>query len=620
MTLSLFVAASIASPCVLLRGRCLRRWFALYAGGWLFFGLLAAIARPLQVNVDPRLAFVFFGVAVVASLWVFVAFNAPPDIRWSANRAAAVTAIFYVVIVALMMRTPIDGDEPYYLLLTESIVHDGDLDLSNQYRDLAHSATGRRDLVPQLGDPVGPQGERYSRHEPLLALLMVPGHRAGRLPGALATIALFGVLLARSTVRLFEDEGIDDATTRALFPLIAFGPPIVFYAARIWPEVPAAFCFVEAVRGVRQRRAWRWIPALLALVLLKLRFVLVAVVLVARGLRNWKQGLIAAAILAIVVAAGSATSVHTWRELIPGSPQAMLRGFFGLLLDGAAGILFQAPVYAFGVIAAARWRAMPGAFRVGMSSSVIYLLYLVPRWEWHGGWSPPLRYIVVFMPILALGVAALWHRIAAASIVMAIAWTIGVVVHGLAYPWRLFHIENGENIVGETLSTIWHSDFSRLFPSFIRLNFAAIVAAVLAVAALILFRSGKTVSLAAVAIIIAAALVAGRRPGNRIEFEDAQVIHRGGELYPHEFQVQRFAYHGGWIVHPGDSLSFLARSGPSILQYAAASPSMIQLDRDAYPLPATSGYGSVRVHLAHGGRVELRCLTGIVNLDRMDHE
>ena len=51
------------------------------------------------------------------------------------------------------MRSVIDGDEPFYLLITESIVKDHDLDLANQYRDLAHSETGRPDLVPQLGDP-----------------------------------------------------------------------------------------------------------------------------------------------------------------------------------------------------------------------------------------------------------------------------------------------------------------------------------------------------------------------------------------------------------------------------------------------------------------------------------
>ena len=46
-----------------------RRWLAMFAGAWLLFGLLAAIARPLQVKVDPRLAFVILGLALVWSLF-----------------------------------------------------------------------------------------------------------------------------------------------------------------------------------------------------------------------------------------------------------------------------------------------------------------------------------------------------------------------------------------------------------------------------------------------------------------------------------------------------------------------------------------------------------------------
>ena len=105
-----------------------------------------------------------------------------------------------------------------------------------------------------------------------------------------------------------------------------------------------------------------------------------------------------------------------------------------------------------------------------------------------------------------------------------------------------------------------------------------------------------------------------------IAFEDAHVIHRGGELYPPEFQVQRFAYRGGWIVKQGDSLSFLAREGPSKLQYSAGATSMIQIGRDAYVLPATRGYGAIEVNIPRTGRVEIRCLSGAANLDRMDHE
>ncbi|HYS56073.1 MAG TPA: hypothetical protein VER58_20130 [Thermoanaerobaculia bacterium] len=620
MTLALFIAVSIASPFLLLRGDALRRWFAIFLGAWMLLGALALFIRPFQIQIDPYLAVVTFGVCVTAAFFALVALSDPIDVRWSANRAAIVAALFYAVAILLMLRTPIDGDEPYYLLETESMVRDRDLDLSNQYRDLRHSATGRTDLGPQLGDPVGRHGQQYSRHEPFLAVLMIPGYLMGRLPGAIAVIAVFGALLARSTIRLFEDEGIGDATTRAMFPFLALGPPMVFYAARIWPEVPAAFCFVEAIRGIRQQRATRWMPALLALVLLKLRFGLVAVILIVRAFRRRWHAAIAIAILALPTAMVAFTSgnVHRWAELVPGSPAAMARGLFGLLLDGAAGLLFQAPIYIFGVIALTRWRTMPPAFRLGVSSSALYLLYLVPRLEWHGGWSPPLRYIVFLVPLLGLGTAALWDRISSQAITACAAWTLALVAHGMAYPWRLFHIQNGENAVGETLSAIWHSDFSRLFPSFIRLNLAAIVASIVAIIVILISSRFRLTWL--LPILIALGFVFGRRAGDRIEFEDAHVIHRGGELYPPEFQVQRFAYRGGWIVKPGDTLSFLARAGTSRLQYSAGASSMIQIGRDAYLLPATRGYGAVQVNVPRTGRIELRCLAGTVTLDRMDHE
>ena len=270
MTLLPLAVVSVAAALLLLRGRALWRWAACEAAAWLLFALLIALARPLGITVEPRLAVYTFGVLKLAMLFAFVAFAG--DVRWSATRAAVVALLVYILVIFAMLPFPIDGDEPFYLLMTESMVKDHDLNLANQYRDLAHSATHRLDLTPQFGDRTGPHGESYSRLEPFLALLMVPGFALAGLSGALLTIALFGALLVRSTIRLFEDEGISDATARQLFPLIAFGPPIVFYATRIWPEVPAAWCFVEAVRGVRQRRAVRWGAALLGLVLLKVRF------------------------------------------------------------------------------------------------------------------------------------------------------------------------------------------------------------------------------------------------------------------------------------------------------------------------------------------------------------
>jgi len=623
MILALFAAVAVLAPLLMLRARALWRCLGCELAALVLFGALAAFARVLlRVEVDPYLAMIAFGAVVLTIVCAFVAFA--DDVRWSANRAALLALLFYVLMVPLMLRTPLDGDEPYYLLIAESLIHDRDLDLGNQFADLSRTASGRTDLVPQIGDRVTP-GHVRSHLEPVFPLLIAPGYAIAGLAGALLTIALFGALLARSTVRLFEDEGISDATTRALFPLFAFGPPIVFYAARLWPEVPAAFLFVEAVRGVRQRRAGRWVGAVVALVLLKVRFVLVAIVLVLRALRTRRQAIVAAVVIVIALVAAS----HRLRELVPESARAYPIGLFGLALDGAAGIAFQAPLYLFGLIALARWRSMPEGFRLGMASSALYVLVLVPRSEWHGGWSPPLRYIVFVVPFLALGAAALYDRIAPAPLAIVSAWTAGLVIHGAAFPWRLFHIANGENVAGEWLSKAYHADVSRLFPSFIRPNFAALVASVLLVVAFSLSRAialsrGINFLLrpAAVAIAIVLAAIFGTRPGSRIDFEDAHVIHKGGELFPTEYQVARFVFHGGWIVRPGEWMSFLAKEGPARLRYVSDGGATIKIGGRAFVLPPTAPntYNVVPVFVDRQGRVELRCLAGTVNLDWMRHD
>jgi len=615
MTMTLFVFAALALlPYAMFRGRALRRYNAADAALWALFAALALLTR--DVDFDRHFAVVGFAVIKLSLFSLFLAVADEQDVRWSANRAALIALVVYGCAIPAMLQAPIDGDEPYYLLVTESLVHDRDLDLTNQYANLAVSQTGRSDLKPQQGDPVGRHGERYSRHEPLLSFLLIPGFLIAGLPGALITMALFGALLARSTVRMFEDEGIADATTRALFPLIAFGPPIFFFAIRIWPEVPAAWMLVEAVRGVRQRRAARWIPALFALVLLKLRFMLVAIVAL----------LFATPLVVAFLVSGSATNVHEAYELrAPLALGNVAGGFFGLLVDGAAGIAFQAPLYLIGIFALIRWRAMPEGFRLGISSLGLYLLYLCPRSEWHGGWSPPLRYITIAMPFLALGCAALFDRARAVLPPIAIA-TAALVAHGVAYPWRLFHIASGESALGEWLSIHLHGDASRLIPSFIRLNNAAIVASIALVVLVIASRFisvPRMLIAPALALAVAFGVVAARRPGDRIDFEDAHVMHEGGELYPWVYEVARFAYRGGWVMKAGDSMTFLARGGASTIQYASKSGATMALGDRTFTLPPTGGqfdYGAVRVELPRDGRTQLRCISGSANLDRMVHD
>ena len=621
------VIVLVALPLLLLRGRTLRRYAAIDLATW----LLAAVVWRQPHHLDPYLAAVALISLKIATFACFVA--ASREVKWSATRAAVAALLVYSLLVPAMSRTHTDGDESFYLLITESIVRDFDLDLANQYADQSRSETRRRDLRPQLGDPIGPNGEQYSRHEPFLPLLLIPGYLVAGLGGALGTIAFFAALLVRSTIRFLEEEGIDEATVRIVFAFFAFGPPVLFYAARIWPEVPAAFLFVESLRGVRHRRAQRWAPALLGLALLKLRFVLVAAPLALRAmLRSRRIAIVGLVIIALPLlvmrlVSGSATNVHSIGDLFAPGAGGPFHGLFGLILDGAAGIAFQAPFYLLAIFAVARWRDMPQGFRDGLIAALLYLVFLVPRSEWHGGWSPPLRYIVFLMPVFALGAAALIRLEAGGRrwfLAVSAIWTIGLVIHGVAHPLRLFHIANGESIFGEWLSRMHEADFSRLIPSFIRLNDAAVVASLVFTVAFAVFALGRwrvvlpmpiTVSLAA--LLIAGGFAFARKPGRVVHFEDAHVQHVGGELHPHEFTVARFAYRGGWVIHGGESVSFLADAGPATLHFATGLHSAIELDGKRYEIRPAEGYQTLSVLIDAPGRVVLRCISGGVNLDRL---
>lgn len=618
------VAAVVLIPLIVLRGRTLLAFYGVVAATSLFAWLVSLRIPPFAHDT---LAVTAVAVMHLVTLSLFVA--AGERVRWSANRAAIVAAGVYALVVPAMLRAPIDGDEPFYLLQTASIARDFDLDLANQYRERTTSEWRREDITgPQTGDPRGDEGEQYSRHEPFLAILMVPGFALFGLPGAVATIALFGVLLVRSTIRWMEDEGIEDDVARAVFPLFAFAPPLLYYATRIWPEVPAAFFFVEALRGIREHRAKRWLPALFGLVMLKLRFVLVAAAVVIR--RKIAIPLLIVPLAVIWFITGDPTNVHTWRELIPVRPMAYLAGLGGLLTDGMAGIAFQAPFYLFALYALARWRKTPAGFRLGILASLLYLFYLVPRGEWFGGWAPPLRYIVFLMPVLALGIASVWKELSRGALAIVSAWTAGLLVHGLASPWALFHEFNGETAAGEWLSKLYESDFSRLFPSFIRLNEAAwwglgaMVVVISVAAAMATFRPGRTLAgpllFAFAALLLAAGFHYGRQPADRIELEDTHVRHTSGRVYPDPYTLMRASYRGGWVLDAGNEVSFLAREGTHRVDFITGLGATFEVAGSAYTVGPDVRYQSIRVRIPKSGRVTLRCLAGAINLDRMERE
>ncbi|HEV7786314.1 MAG TPA: hypothetical protein VGQ28_13300, partial [Thermoanaerobaculia bacterium] len=459
----------------------------------------------------------------------------------------------------------LDGDEPYYLLVTHSLAYDFDADLTNNYAqgDWRHFMT--RPITPQPGDPVGAHGELFSRHNEMLPLVLAPLYRLGGKMGALATMAALTAALAWMTLRLARHYSPENpGPALAAYALAAFGPPLLLYSYQVWVEVPAALLAAAALDRILvlaarddQQRSWGWkdwlgigLPLVL-LPLVKIRFVLIAAPIV--PLAWWHAGrpkrpvLVLAGLLGAVgggmllynqMVYANPLKIHTWQEVDPGAYglASYLKGGFGLFYDAGFGLFGCAPVWlvlipATGLLIARRSRLLLHL----VALSVPYLMVVAPRLEWYGGWSPPFRYALIAVPLLAVGLIPLladWRRPGALALLGALsALTLVLTLVWVTVPGWTYNFADGRTYLLDALSGRLGMDVARFFPSSVRPRMATWVWPVVTIPLIPLiwwlprrsaFRPGAA-ALAGIALLLAGAALlpamASRVPSGVIEME-----------------------------------------------------------------------------------------------------
>lgn len=528
-------------------------------------------------------------------------------------------AVFFLLPLAVYLtllpwtagQRPPDGDEPYYLLITHSLVHDLDADLADEYRDEEWRAFLDRPLGPQPGDPVGADGEQYSRHNLTLPLVLAPGYRLAGGAGALATMALLTAALAWAGLRLASRY----APTRpgaalVAWALFAFAPPLLLYSGQVWVEVPAALVTVLALDRIRARRdagsgaargVLGWLPLLLLvglLPLLKMRFLLLAGSLLA--LAWWHSGrrprpllvfagglgLFAAAVLLYNQAVyGNPLKIHTWRELWPGGYALgdYLAGLSGLFFDSSFGLFASAPLWMLllpaavaALVAERRGGAAPGLLPARRRGNPVlfdlavlavpYLGLVAPRSEWYGGWSPPFRYALVILPLLAIFLVPLStsrRRGGARALTAAFGGlTLALTVLWVAVPGWTYSFAAGRGDLLDLASISLGADAACWLPSSVRPRPASWLWPVLALAVLPIvwrwprrLRGARSWGVAAVLALIAGGVVAAERlPTRTVELEDPWVEKSGGAVFPEPWVTERTRFRGGWTLREGESL------------------------------------------------------------------
>jgi hypothetical protein len=378
------------------------------------------------------------------------------------NKIVALVTFLFVWSLTTHGKYSATGDEPHYLMITQSVVADHDLDLANNYANDEGRLFGHDHLVMGPHARADRQGRVASVHDIGLPLLLVGPYvtarwiadRASvdtltrfRMDRGLFTYSLISVILIALTavgMGLLADAAIDFSGTRSaawLVGLAAISPPMASHAFLIFPEAIALFLTALVVwfstRHDQNDAIWLpWIAAALGLlpwVHRKYSLYVIGLLFLIVWLRRdviraaSRGGITTAAALFIA----PQIAFHLWTivewgaiggpQLAAASPfsvRTLAAGLPGMWLDGQSGVLAYAPLYWIVPLCwITTWRRTWPYF-------VPALLLYVPMAsfvEWWGGFAPAGRYLVPILPLCLMPVAASLRSRAIAVLVIVLA-------------------------------------------------------------------------------------------------------------------------------------------------------------------------------------------------------
>lgn len=172
--------------------------------------------------------------------------------------------IVYNVGSAILLSEGItlSGDEPHYLLISQSLLQDGDFNLSNNYANRDY----RKYMPPttDLDHHVAPRTHmRYSFHSPGLSVLLLPFYTLGSFFGGKLQLfiirfgmSIFGILLGLQIFLYACQEWKNEKLALGLWAIFSFSSPVFFYSLHIYPEIIVALFSLLIYRLLRFSKAF----------------------------------------------------------------------------------------------------------------------------------------------------------------------------------------------------------------------------------------------------------------------------------------------------------------------------------------------------------------------------
>ena len=459
---------------------------------WLYPFVLG-LNLPEPHNFNLRKIQILLGVILAAHFFIFARCLLSVSYKKKLKHSKIFGFVAIVFFVGITCWTGavcgLSGDEPHYLLMAHSLIHDGDLDLANNYQNKDYQSFYHRgDLEPQALEHVV-DGKRYSHHPLGPVLLVLPGFALlGRI-GAALTISLLAALALFLTLRVMEETGAEGWALHATGIIGLFSSPLLLFSGLIYPEIPTA-CLVALSLLFYIRKRWGWFGLCQGFllwmhnrnVLLVLPFLVFAGYEIFKNKKTAWNGTGKAAVgLGIPVLLLSFYFYSIYGVFTPlgahNEPFTSLfrlshfgAGFLGLVLDQECGLWFHFPVFALMIL---------GGFVLYQSRNPLRFLvlgvfsfyYLFMSFYENLGLTPATRYMVGVTPLLLFMLYPAIEKIQKRPLGMKLGGlllAVGVFVNWIlaAIPWMRYNKMDGENWMLKIAGGFLHLPLTSFWPSF----------------------------------------------------------------------------------------------------------------------------------------------------------
>jgi hypothetical protein len=406
--------------------------------------LVLCLLPYLPVSVPP--AFLLWSGPLVWLPWAGVAATAlasvPRRHKWSIRRpqvAAGTTAAIVFVIAAWSVAPSLPGgDEPHYLIITQSLINDRDLRIEDNHQRGEYREYFAGELRPDFLRR-GRDGQIYSIHAPGLPALIAPAFVLGGYRGVVVLLIVLSALGSALAWHLaWLRTGRADAAWFG-WASVTLCVTTVFHSFSVYPDGLGGVLILTGVWALFRGAALSRLPnsqggmlpwllhgaALALLPWLHSRFALLAGTLGALILlRLWSTPdrlRKVAAFVAIPIVSGVGWIgyfVAIYGVADPAAPYGggdlgsvayIADGLAGLFFDQRFGLLTYAPVLVFAI---AGFAVMRNRLAIELLFVIVpYLLVVTNFRMWWAGWSAPARFAVPVLLLLAIPAAEAWSAI-----------------------------------------------------------------------------------------------------------------------------------------------------------------------------------------------------------------